>query len=383
MRFIATCKLGLESTVARQLRQLALDVERVEDARVFFTGGFDAMARSLLWLRTAERVLLVVGSFRAETFSELFDGVRALDWKPFLARDARIHVNGKSAKSTLFSVSDCQSIVKKAIVENLKAAYHTDVVPETGAEVIVEAGLLRDEATLALDCCGAGLARRGYRTYNVAAPLSETLGAAVVTLARYRAELPLIDPMCGSGTMPIEAAMIAENRAPGLMRAFAAERWPFVESAVWRLAREEARDSIRPARLEILGSDADARCIELCRRHAQKAGVTVEWAVRHVEALCDARSGGVLVCNPPYGERLLDRRAAEELYRLMRGRFDLLDGWSVNIITGYRDFERAYGRRADQRRKLSNGGMTCCLYRYAPRGARTAARHGEQKGEQR
>ena len=245
MRFIATCKLGLESTVARQMRQLGLAVERTEDARVTFTGGFTEMARALLWLRTAERLLLEVGAFPATTFTELFDGVLALDWKPFLAR---IHVNGKSAKSTLFSVSDCQSIVKKAIVENLKAAYRTDTLPETGPEVIVEVGLLRDMATLALDCCGAGLSRRGYRTYNVAAPLSETLGAAVVTLARYRAELPLIDPMCGSGTMPIEAAMIAQNRAPGLGRAFAAEAWPFVEPSVWRLAREEAYRVVQTAR---------------------------------------------------------------------------------------------------------------------------------------
>lgn len=308
MRFIATCKLGLESTVARQMRQLGLAVERTEDARVTFTGGFTEMARALLWLRTAERLLLEVGAFPATTFTELFDGVFALEWKPFLARNARIHVNGKSAKSTLFSVSDCQSIVKKAIVENLKAAYRTDTLPETGPEVIVEVGLLRDMATLALDCCGAGLSRRGYRTYNVAAPLSETLGAAVVTLARYRAELPLIDPMCGSGTMPIEAAMIAQNRAPGLGRAFAAEAWPFVEPSVWRLAREEAHDSIRPVKLSILGSDADPRCIELCKRHAHKAGVTVDWAVRPVETLADARTGGVLVCNPPYGERMLDRQ---------------------------------------------------------------------------
>lgn len=364
MRFLATCKLGLESTVARQLRQLGIDVERTEDARVSFLGGYAEMARALLWLRTAERLLLEVGSFRATSFTELFDGVRALDWKPYLSRDARIHVNGKSAKSGLFSVSDCQSIVKKAIVENLKAAYHATTIPETGAEVIVEVGMLRDVATLALDCCGAGLARRGYRTYNVAAPLSETLGAAIVDLSRYRAEQPLIDPMCGSGTMPIEAAMLAENRAPGLLRAFAAEQWPFVPPSVWTQAREEARDGIRPARLEILGCDIDPRCIELCKRHAKKAGVKVDWVVRPLAELADARTGGVLVCNPPYGERLLDPRAAEGLYRQMRERFDRLDGWSVHIITGYRDFERVYGRRADKRRKLSNGGMPCCLYQY-------------------
>lgn len=364
MRFFATCKLGLESTVAFQLRRMGIAVEQTEDARVSFLGGFEEMTRALLWLRTAERVLLEVGSFRAETFTELFDGVKALDWKPFLARDARVHVNGKSAKSGLFSVSDCQSIVKKAIVENLKAAYHTSVVPETGAEVIVEVGMLRDVATLALDCCGAGLSRRGYRTYNVAAPLSETLGAAVVDLSRYRPEQPLIDPMCGSGTMPIEAAMIAQNRAPGLFRTFAAEAWPFAPKAVWLQAREEARDSVRPVPVQILGSDIDPHCIDLCKKHAKKAGIMVDWAVRPLAELTDSRTGGVIVCNPPYGERLMDKRDIERLYRQMRERFDRLDNWSVNIISGYREFESVYGKRADKRRKLSNGGMQCCLYQY-------------------
>lgn len=311
MRLIATCKLGLESTVAFQLRRMGVEVERTEDARVCFQGDFSTMARALLWLRTAERLLLEVGSFRASTFTELFDGVKALNWKPFLARDAVIHVNGKSAKSSLFSVSDCQSIVKKAIVENLKAAYHTAVIPETGAEVIVEVGMLRDVATLALDCCGAGL-----------------------------------------------------------LRSFAAERWPFVPKQVWVQAREEAHDSIRPVKLQICGSDMDPHCIDLCKKHAKKAGVMVDWAVRPVEELVDARTGGVIVCNPPYGERLMDKRDAERLYRRMRERFDLLDGWSINIISGFREFERSYGRTADKRRKLSNGGMQCCLYQYFRGGQR-------------
>lgn len=364
MTFIATCKLGLEATVVRQLRQMGIEPEKTEDARVTFGGGYEEMARALLWLRTAERVLLVVGEFEAKTFDELFEKTKALPWMSYLARDARIHVNGKSAKSTLFSVSDCQSIVKKAIVEKLKTAYHTTVVPETGAEVIVEVGLLRDTATLALDCCGAGLSRRGYRTWNVAAPLSETLGAAVVLLSRYYADMPLIDPMCGSGTMPIEAAMIAQNRAPGLNRTFAAEAWPFVPASVFAKAREEANDAILPVKLNILGSDIDAHSIELCKRHAKKAGITVDWAVRPVQELTDDRSGGLIVCNPPYGERLLDKKAAEKLYAVMRDRFDRLSGWKQSIISGYKDFETAYGKKADSRRKLSNGGMPCTLYQY-------------------
>lgn len=364
MLFFATCKLGLESTVAFQMRQLGLDVVRTEDAKVTFQGEYADMCRALLWLRTAERLFLEVSSFPAKTFDELFEGTRVIDWKQYLARDARIHVNGKSAKSTLFSVSDCQSIVKKAIVEKMKSAYRSAVVPETGAEVIVEVGLLRDTATIALDCCGAGLSRRGYRTYNVAAPLSETLGAAVVLLSRYHADQPLLDPMCGSGTMPIEAAMIAQNRAPGLLRSFAAEAWPFVPDTVWKQARSDAADAVKPVPVEILGSDIDPHCIELCKKHAKKAGVMVNWAVRPLSELDEHREHGVLVCNPPYGERLLNQKAAAALYREMRTKFDTLPGWTINIFSGFPDFERIYGKRADRRRKLSNGGMTCQLYQY-------------------
>ncbi len=365
MTFIATCKLGLESLVARELRELGITVVSVEDARVLFSGDYAAMARACLWLRTAERVLLVVGSFTAVTFDELFEGTRAITWKPYLTRDAFIHVNGKSAKSTLFSVSDCQSIVKKAIVENLKRAYKTDTLPETGGEVIVEVGILKDVATLALDCCGAGLSRRGYRTFNVPAPISETLGASIVLLSRYRGDMPLIDPMCGSGTMPIEAAMIALHMAPGLGRGFAAEAWPFLDDAVFSRAREEARDAIlQNVKPDILGCDIDTHCIDLCKKHAKKAGIMVNWAVRPVQELEAPAARGIIVCNPPYGERMLERKSAEALYRDMRRAFSTLDDWSVSIITAHKDFERVYGRRADKRRKLSNGGMPCMLYQF-------------------
>ena len=367
MRFIATCKLGLEATVALELRRLGIEVDQTSDARVTFLGDELTMCRALLWLRTAERVLLEVGSFPASTFDELFEGTKRLHWKAYLSPNTSIHVNGKSAKSSLFSVSDCQSIVKKAIVENLKAAYRVQQIPEQGSEVIVEIGMLRDQATLALDCCGAGLSRRGYRTYNVAAPLSETLGAAIVLLSRYRAELPLIDPMCGSGTMPIEAAMIAENRAPGLLRGFSAEKWSFVSEENWRKAREEAHDLIRKTPVSILGSDIDPHCIEICKKHAKKAGVMLTWQVNPVKELKGTGESGVLVCNPPYGERLLDPHAVRLLYREMRTAFDALPGWSISIFSGVKDFERLYGRRADKRRKLSNGGMQCQLFQYFPK----------------
>lgn len=371
MRFFATCKLGLESTVALELRRLGIEVGQVSDARVPFTGDENTMCRALLWLRTAERVLLEVGSFPAASFDALFEGTKQLNWKNFLSPNTNIHVNGKSAKSTLFSVSDCQSIVKKAIVENLKCAYRVQQIPETGSEVIVEVGLLRDEATLALDCCGAGLSRRGYRTYNVAAPLSETLGAAIVLLSRFRAETPLIDPMCGSGTMPIEAAMIAQNRAPGMNRTFASEGWAFIPKKAWETAREEAQDLIRNVPINILGSDVDAHCIDLCKKHAKKAGVMLAWQVKPVKELEKTGEKGVIVCNPPYGERLLDAREVKRLYAEMRQSFDRCPDWTVSIFSGVGDFERIYGKRADKRRKLSNGGMQCHLYQYFAKGSAT------------
>lgn len=346
------------------MRGLGIEAQSVQDARVTFMGDEQTLFRALLFLRAAERVLLEIGSFTATSFTMLFEGVKALDWKSVLPRDAFIHVNGKSAKSALFSVSDCQSITKKAIVESLRAAYKTQLLPETGKEIIVEVGLLRDTATLALDACGAGLARRGYRTYNVSAPLSETLGAGLILLSRYRGDRPLLDPMCGSGTIPIEAAMIAQRRAPGLNRGFAAENWHFLSPAAFIRAREEAQDSILHMPVEIEGSDIDTRSIDLCKKHAKKAGVMLKWNVRQLKELPPQPAGGILITNPPYGERMLRHKEIEALYREMRNTFDGLSGWDVHIISAYREFERIYGKRAQKKRKLSNGGMPCTLYQY-------------------
>ena len=366
-KFFATCKIGLESLVAAELKGLGIEVKAVHDARVDFSGSFTDMAISLLNLRTAERVLMEVGSFRAVTFEELYEGVRAIRWQDYLTKNSFIHVTGKSAKSKLFSVSDCQSIAKKAIVDCLFSAYGVKVLPENGKRIIIEIGILRDEVTVALDCCGSGLSRRGYRTYNVPAPISETLGAAIVELSGYKAERPFLDPMCGSGTMPIEAAMIATNTAPGLNRNFAAEDWHFIREPAFPAARERAMDSIIKTPFDITGCDIDARSVDLCKKHAKKAGVMVNWRVAPVQSLDERRTGGVLCCNPPYGERLLEKKDAEKLYREMHGIFSRLDGWSVNIIASHPEFERIYGQRADKRRKLSNGGMVCTLYRYLPK----------------
>lgn len=365
-KFIATCKIGLESLTARELKRLDIEVEQVLDARVVFRADYFDMARACLWLRTAERILLVVSEFKALSFEELFEGVKKIDWTKYLLPDNFIHVNGKSAKSKLFSVSDCQSITKKAIIESLKQRYKRSYFPENGKSVIIEVGMLRDIATIALDCCGAGLSRRGYRTYNVPAPISETLGAAIVLLSGYNADRPLIDPTCGSGTMPIEAAMIAKNIAVGMNRKFSAEDWHFVNPNTFSLAREQAHDSVKDVPIDILGSDIDPRCIDLCKKHAKKAGIMVNWAVKPLQQLDESRKGGVLVCNPPYGERLLEKKEAEKLYRQMHGVFSQLNGWSINIIASHPEFERIYGKRADKRRKLSNGGMTCTLYKFFP-----------------
>lgn len=364
MRFIATCKMGLESVAADELRALDIAIESVSDAKIVFCGDYFDMARACIWLRTAERVLMIVGEFHAESFEELYSGVRSIDWKEYIGRKSFIHVNGKSAKSKLFAVSDCQRITKKAIVDKLFEAYHTSSLPEDGEEIIVEVGLLRDEATVALDCCGAGLSRRGYRTWNVAAPISETLGAAIVLLSRYKSDITLVDPMCGSGTMPIEAAMIARSMAPGAGRSFSAEKWPFVSGRPFDEAREQAGDSVIDIAPDILGCDIDPHAIDVCKKHAKKAGITVKWLVRPLEEFVKPAESGIIVCNPPYGERLMEKRDAEKLYRQMRRVFDTLPHWDKNIITSHKDFERIYGKKADRRRKLSNGGMTCTLHRY-------------------
>ena len=363
----ATCKLGVEALVATELRKLGIEPVSVDSAKIRFEGDYLTMARACLWLRTAERVLLEVGRFEAHTFTDLFEGVKALDWKQYLAKDAFIHVVGKSAKSDLFSVKDCQSITKKAIVENLKAAYHTTLLPETGAEILVEVGMFKNEATLCLDPCGAGLSRRGYRTYNVAAPLSETLGAAIVTLTRYKGDYPFIDPMCGSGTMPIEAAMIVRNQAPGLNRSFAAERLGFVSDKAWRAARSEAADAIkRDAKFRAFGYDIDGECISLTLSNAKKAApqLNITAERRDIRDYAPPADELKIITNPPYGERMLEVEQAREIYRAMGERMLPLNGSQLYIITPDEEFETIFGQKADKNRKLYNGMMLCRLYSY-------------------
>lgn len=363
-RLFASCRFGLESVVASELKRLRIDVEKTLDARVFFRGGASEIARANMFLRTADRVFMEAGSFCAKTFDELYEGTKALPWADFIARDTKIHVKGKQARSWLHSVSDAQSIVKKAIVDKLSERYKLTVFPETGKTVIIEVGMLGDTATLALDASGAGLSRRGYHTLNVQAPLAETLAAALVLLSRWDMRTPLYDPFCGSGTIPIEAQMIAMDRAPGLNRSFAAMEWHFLDQGVFARAKEEALDRHKnknPAR--VFGSDIDPDAVKIARQHAKQAEVPVTLQRMDFGNFHPAEAS-LVVCNPPYGERLGTRGDAEALFRRMGSVFRSAPLESANILCAHPNFERAYGQRAQKRRNLYNAGIKCQLFRF-------------------
>mgnify|MGYP000993592521 CR=1 FL=1 len=363
--YFATCRFGLESVLAGELRFIGADNVSAKDARVDFSGDFALLCRANLCLRTAERVFMKIGSFKATSFEELFQGVFALNWEDYIPKSAAFPVKGKSARSTLHSVPDCQSITKKAIVERLRKGHSVRVLPEDGPKVIVEVGLLEDIATLALDASGAGLNRRGYRTLNAEAPIIETLAAGLVLLSGYRGKGPFLDPMCGSGTIAIEAALIAKNRAPGMLRQFAAEEWPFLSKRHWKAERERAQDLERHESLEnITASDIDESVLKLARFHANKAGVDLAFSRADVTELHRRDTGGILVCNPPYGERLSDRRTCAALYSKMGRAFAQLHDWTAVIISSHPGFEKSLGRRADKRRKIYNSGLPCQVYTY-------------------
>ncbi len=363
--YFATCRFGIEGILANELRRIGAQNVSAKDARVDFSGDFSLLCRANLCLRTAERVFMKIGSFEATSFEALFQGVSALRWEDYIPRNAAFPVKGKSARSALHSVPDCQAITKKAIVERLKKGHRVRVLPEDGPKVIVEVGLLEDVATLALDASGAGLNRRGYRTMNAEAPIIETLAAGLVLLSGYRGGGPFLDPMCGSGTIAIEAALIAKNRAPGIQREFAAEEWPFLPKNFWKAERERAVALERPGPLkDIFASDIDESVLKLARFHAKKAGVDLPFARADATRLSRSDTGGRLVCNPPYGERLSDRRSCEALYEKMGRAFSTLTGWQAVIISSHPGFEKSFGRRADKRRKIYNSGLPCQAYIY-------------------
>lgn len=369
MQLVATCLFGLEKQLGEEIDALGLRRLETMDGRVTFEGNGADIARANLRLRCAERLYLKVGSFPARSFTELFDGVRALPFENYIGKNDAFPVKGHAIRSTLFSVPDCQSIVKKAIVERLFAAYRTRSLPEEGKKYQIEFFLFKDVATLMIDTSGTALHKRGYRPAAGAAPLRETLGAALALTARLRPENLLWDPFCGSGTILVESAMILQNRAPGLGRTFAAMDFDFLDPRVWHEAEEEARAlERRDIRPEIFGSDTDEEVLAFAKENAARAGVAD--CIRFFRA--DARKiakpspdrRGTVICNPPYGERMMSRTEAEALYREIGRTFAALSPWQIYILTSHEGFEVLYGRRADKVRKLYNGMIPCYLYQY-------------------
>lgn len=357
---------GLEGIVADELRFGGkLSDVYAENGRVLFEGDENTLAWANLNLRCAERVLIRLGMFPAKTFDQLFEGVRALPWEQFIPKDAAFPVKGHSLNSALHSVPDCQKIIKKAVVSRLGEYYHQSWFEESGVKYQIQFALMRDTAEIYLDTSGVGLHKRGYRANSNAAPLRETLAAALVKVARWRGREPFLDPFCGSGTIAIEAAMIAQRRAPGLMRAFDAEKWTCFDASVWRQAREDAigmADS--SARFEIVGSDIDHSCVQLSIENARKAGVANTVFFEQADAVTrNYMRNGVLIANPPYGERLLDLKQAEALYQKF-GRAVEKSPMKQYILSSDPLFERCFGKKADKRRKLYNGMLKCELHMY-------------------
>lgn len=365
--FAIPCLLGLEKLVGDEVKRLGLADVRVENGRVLCRGTEADLARLNVNLRCGARVLLVLGTFRAADFEALFQGAKAVAWEDWIGRDDEFPVTGYSIHSTLHSVPACQSIVKKAAAERLGAKYGLETLPETGKRRQIRFSLMKDEAMLCLDTSGEGLYKRGYRAVGVAAPLRETLAAAMVLLTRYRGLDPFCDPFCGSGTIAIEAALIAKNRAPGLNRSFAAQTWDALDKKIWLDAADEAMDKEYHGDYDIWGGDIDPAAIEIARRNAALAEVddTVRFAVADAARFRRDGAYGRVVTNPPYGERLLERREAEELYRAFgRATAALPDTWRVAVLSSNTEFERCFGREADKRRKLYNGMLKCDLFLY-------------------
>lgn len=367
MQLIATCAFGLESVINNEIKKLGYTIIKTENGKITFEGDFPAIARCNLWLRSADRVLISIGEFEARSFEELFEQTRSLNWEDFLPEDACFPVDGKSVRSQLFSVPDCQAIVKKAIVEKMKDKYPVKWFQETGALYRIQVSLLNDIATLTIDTSGAGLHKRGYRQLSADAPLKETLAAAMISISRWKPDRPFIDPFCGSGTIPIEAALIGRNIAPGLQRSFIAETWPGFPKNIWHSAREEARNLIVANQpLGIFGFDIDGSVLNLARHHAKVAelGNSINFQQQEFSKLRSKYKYGYLISNPPYGERLGDHDEIKTLYAQMPEVFAQLDTWSFYILSAFPYVESIIGKPANRRRKLYNGRILCQYYQY-------------------
>jgi len=367
--FCVPTLFGLEGLVGEEARRLELPQVQTENGRVFFTGGAEELARANIGLRCGERVLLMVGRFPARTFEELFQGVRNLPWEELLPKDAAFPVKGHSLDSKLFSVPDCQAIIKKAVVERLRRHYRQDWFQETGSRYQIQFALRKDLCEVFLDTSGAGLHKRGYRPVGNDAPLRETLAAGMVLLSRYRGRDLFVDPMCGSGTILIEAALIAQNRAPGAGRRFAAMNWGIVPRGTFARERERLAAKEFHGEYRLLGGDVDPRSVELTRENARRAGVEQYVRVERKDAASQRfeEPRGTLVTNPPYGERLGDKAAAEQALGILGSLQRRLPEWTVGVISPHEEFDRCFGRPADKRRKLYNGMIKCEYYQYLPR----------------
>ncbi|MGN0432478.1 MAG: class I SAM-dependent RNA methyltransferase [Lachnospiraceae bacterium] len=366
---IAPCHFGMEAVLKREITELGYDVTEVTDGRVTFFGDEEALCRANVFLRSAERILIKVGCFHAETFEELFQGTRALPWEEYIPVDGRFWVaKAGSVKSKLFSPSDIQSIMKKAMVERLKEIYHTSWFEENGTSYPVRVFLLKDEVTVGLDSTGESLHKRGYRKLTAKAPIAENLAAALIMLTPWKGDRILVDPFCGSGTIPIEAAMMAANMAPGMHRNFTAMNWDnVIDKALWADAREEAAELVDlSVQTDIQGYDIDDKMVAIARENAKLAGVDglIHFQRRGVEALSHPKKYGFIITNPPYGERLEEKEALPALYRTIGERYAALDAWSMYLITAYEQAERDIGRKADKNRKIYNGMMKTYYYQF-------------------
>lgn len=368
-QLVAPCHFGLEAVLKREIYDLGYEITQVEDGRVTFEGDAEAICRANVFLRTAERVLLLVGRFRATTFDELFEGVKALPWEEYLPKDAKFWVKkASSIKSKLFSSSDIQSIVKKAVVERLKREYEVEWFPEDGAAYPIRVFLLKDEVMVTLDTSGESLHKRGYRTMTSKAPLTETLAAALLMLTPWKADRIFVDPFCGSGTFPIEAAMMAANIAPGMHREFIAEQWTnLIDRKLWYEIVEEAEEMVDTSvSVDIQGYDIDGEVVKAARENAKRAGVAdmIHFQERQVSELRHPKKYGFIVTNPPYGERLEDKKDLPELYTQIGEAYRNLDSWSMYMITSYEDTEKYIGRKADKNRKIYNGMLKTYFYQF-------------------
>ena len=366
---IAPCHFGMESVLKREITDLGYDITDVADGRVTFFGDEEALCRANIFLRTAERILIKIGSFHAETFEELFQGTKSLPWEDYIPKDGKFWVaKAASVKSKLFSPSDIQSIMKKAMVDRLKSQYEISWFPEDGASFPVRVFLMKDEVTVGLDSTGESLHKRGYRKLTAKAPIAENLAAALIMLTPWNKDRILVDPFCGSGTIPIEAAMMAANIAPGMNREFTAESWTnIIPRKLWYEAVQEAEDMIdKDVQVDIQGYDIDPDVVAAARENAKRAGVEhmIHFQQRAVADLHHPKKYGFIISNPPYGERLEEKSALPALYSQIGEAYKRLDAWSMYLITSYEDTERYIGRKADKNRKIYNGMIKTYFYQF-------------------